>query len=139
MSAPQPIWRRKPQGQGGLAGGLGGGECEPHGPRGGVQMGGGRRGGSVILMPVPSLPQMASSTGPMDPIGSLELLDLLFDQQDGILRHVELGEAWDHVEDQVRTRWATEPELHSVQRVGLTELNFSKAHHCVACLSYPKG
>ncbi|EFB25368.1 hypothetical protein PANDA_018480, partial [Ailuropoda melanoleuca] len=44
--------------------------------------------------------QMASSTGPMDPIGSLELLDLLFDQQDGILRHVELGEAWDHVEDQ---------------------------------------
>lgn len=24
MSAPQPIWRRKPQGQGGLAGGLGG-------------------------------------------------------------------------------------------------------------------
>ncbi|XP_073743281.1 cyclic AMP-responsive element-binding protein 3-like protein 3 isoform X3 [Callorhinus ursinus] len=44
--------------------------------------------------------KMASSTGPMDPIGSLELLDLLFDQQDGILRHVELGEDWDHVEDQ---------------------------------------
>ncbi|XP_022381582.1 cyclic AMP-responsive element-binding protein 3-like protein 3 isoform X4 [Enhydra lutris kenyoni] len=44
--------------------------------------------------------KMASSGCPLDPIGSLELLDLLFDQQDGILRHVELGEDWDHVEDQ---------------------------------------
>lgn len=68
----------------------------------------------MILMPVPSLPQMASSTGPMDPIGSLELLDLLFDQQDGILRHVELGEDWDHIEDQVRPDQATEPEPHSM-------------------------
>ncbi|XP_057565778.1 cyclic AMP-responsive element-binding protein 3-like protein 3 [Hippopotamus amphibius kiboko] len=44
---------------------------------------------------------MASSTSPMDPIDSLELLDLLFDRQDGILRHVELGEDWGRVEDQV--------------------------------------
>ncbi|GAB5567553.1 cyclic AMP-responsive element-binding protein 3-like protein 3 isoform X1 [Prionailurus iriomotensis] len=46
--------------------------------------------------------KMASSTGPMGPIGSLELLDLLFDHQDGILRHVELGEDWGHLEDQER-------------------------------------
>ncbi|KAG8519109.1 Cyclic AMP-responsive element-binding protein 3-like protein 3 [Galemys pyrenaicus] len=32
---------------------------------------------------------------------SLELLDLLFDRQDGILRHVELGEDWGCAEDQV--------------------------------------
>ncbi|KAK2087064.1 Cyclic AMP-responsive element-binding protein 3-like protein 3 [Saguinus oedipus] len=37
----------------------------------------------------------------MDPIDSFELLDLLFDRQDGILRHVELGEGWGRVEDQV--------------------------------------
>ncbi|KAF5923295.1 hypothetical protein HPG69_005287, partial [Diceros bicornis minor] len=36
--------------------------------------------------------KMASSTGPLGPIDSLELLDLLFDRQDGVLRHVELGE-----------------------------------------------
>uniref|UniRef100_G3T5R7 BZIP domain-containing protein n=1 Tax=Loxodonta africana TaxID=9785 RepID=G3T5R7_LOXAF len=45
---------------------------------------------------------MASPTCPTGPMDSLELLDLLFDQQDGILRHVELGENWDHPEDQVR-------------------------------------
>uniref|UniRef100_A0A8C7ALP3 cAMP responsive element binding protein 3 like 3 n=1 Tax=Neovison vison TaxID=452646 RepID=A0A8C7ALP3_NEOVI len=44
--------------------------------------------------------KMASSSCPLDPIGSLELLDLLFDQKDGILRHVELGEDWDHREKQ---------------------------------------
>ncbi|XP_032162269.1 cyclic AMP-responsive element-binding protein 3-like protein 3 isoform X4 [Mustela erminea] len=44
--------------------------------------------------------KMASSSCPLDPIGSLELLDLLFDQQDGILTHVELAEDWDHVEGQ---------------------------------------
>lgn len=38
----------------------------------------------------------------MGPIDSLELLDLLFDRQDGILRHVDLGEVWNHVGDQVR-------------------------------------
>ncbi|KAB0396924.1 hypothetical protein E2I00_009839, partial [Balaenoptera physalus] len=43
---------------------------------------------------------MASSTSLTCPIDSLELLDLLFDRQDGILRHVELGEDWGHVEDQ---------------------------------------
>ncbi|XP_049731744.1 cyclic AMP-responsive element-binding protein 3-like protein 3 isoform X2 [Elephas maximus indicus] len=46
--------------------------------------------------------KMASPTCPTGPMDSLELLDLLFDQQDGILRHVELGENWDHPEDQVR-------------------------------------
>ena len=65
----------------------------------------------MTLTPVPSLPQMASSTGPMGPIGSLELLDLLFDHQDGILRHVELGEDWGHLEDQVRSRQASDRSL----------------------------
>lgn len=45
---------------------------------------------------------MASSTYSIGPIGSLELLDLLFDQQEGILRHVDLGEDCGHVGDQVR-------------------------------------
>ncbi|XP_032108132.1 cyclic AMP-responsive element-binding protein 3-like protein 3 isoform X2 [Sapajus apella] len=44
--------------------------------------------------------KMASSACPMDPIDSLELLDLLFDRQDGVLRHVELGEGWGRVKDQ---------------------------------------
>ncbi|XP_074193698.1 cyclic AMP-responsive element-binding protein 3-like protein 3 isoform X1 [Rhinolophus sinicus] len=51
--------------------------------------------------------KMASSTYSIGPIGSLELLDLLFDQQEGILRHVDLGEDWGHVGDQkgqVRSR-----------------------------------
>lgn len=43
---------------------------------------------------------MASSTYSIGPIGSLELLDLLFDQQEGILRHVDLGEDCGHVGDQ---------------------------------------
>ncbi|XP_033615456.1 cyclic AMP-responsive element-binding protein 3-like protein 3 [Fukomys damarensis] len=37
---------------------------------------------------------MASPTCAVGPIDSLELLDLLFDRQDGILRHVELAEGW---------------------------------------------
>ncbi|XP_039103521.1 cyclic AMP-responsive element-binding protein 3-like protein 3 [Hyaena hyaena] len=45
--------------------------------------------------------KMASSTGPLGPIGSLELLDLLFDRQDGVLRHVELGEDWGRLDDPV--------------------------------------
>ncbi|XP_078217683.1 cyclic AMP-responsive element-binding protein 3-like protein 3 isoform X3 [Callithrix jacchus] len=44
--------------------------------------------------------KMASAACPMDPIDSFELLDLLFDRQDGILRHVDLGEGWGRVEDQ---------------------------------------
>nr|KAF6479555.1 cAMP responsive element binding protein 3 like 3 [Molossus molossus] len=44
--------------------------------------------------------KMASSTCPMDPINSLELLDLLFDRQDGILRHVDMGKDWCHAGDQ---------------------------------------
>uniref|UniRef100_G1QRF8 cAMP responsive element binding protein 3 like 3 n=1 Tax=Nomascus leucogenys TaxID=61853 RepID=G1QRF8_NOMLE len=47
--------------------------------------------------------KMASTACPMEPIDSFELLDLLFDRQDGILRHVELGEDWGHVKDQVRS------------------------------------
>ncbi|XP_025717191.1 cyclic AMP-responsive element-binding protein 3-like protein 3 isoform X2 [Callorhinus ursinus] len=62
--------------------------------------------------------KMASSTGPMDPIGSLELLDLLFDQQDGILRHVELGEDWDHVEDQVLPGPDSDDFLNSILTSG---------------------
>ncbi|XP_007949229.1 cyclic AMP-responsive element-binding protein 3-like protein 3 [Orycteropus afer afer] len=46
--------------------------------------------------------KMASLACPMGPMDSLELLDLLFDQQDGVLRHVELGERWDHPKDQVQ-------------------------------------
>ncbi|XP_037021170.2 cyclic AMP-responsive element-binding protein 3-like protein 3 isoform X1 [Artibeus jamaicensis] len=44
--------------------------------------------------------EMASSTCPVGPFSSLELLDLLFDRQDGILRHADLGEDWSHVGDQ---------------------------------------
>ncbi|KAM8763535.1 cyclic AMP-responsive element-binding protein 3-like protein 3 isoform 1-T1 [Rhynchonycteris naso] len=44
--------------------------------------------------------KMASSTCPVGLMNSLELLDLLFDRQDGILRHVDLGEDWDPVGDQ---------------------------------------
>ncbi|XP_019509073.1 PREDICTED: cyclic AMP-responsive element-binding protein 3-like protein 3 isoform X1 [Hipposideros armiger] len=44
--------------------------------------------------------KMASSTCSVGPIDSLELLDLLFDRQDGILRNVDLGEDWSHVGDQ---------------------------------------
>lgn len=95
----------------------------------------------MTLTPAPSLPQMASSTGPLGPIGSLELLDLLFDRQDGVLRHVELGEDWGHLDDPVRTRQASEP--------GLTRLGAAFRAHgarpqrstslCVEPLSYPEG
>ncbi|KAM5238814.1 cyclic AMP-responsive element-binding protein 3-like protein 3 [Ctenodactylus gundi] len=44
--------------------------------------------------------QMASPTCAVGPMDSLELLDLLFDRQDGILRHMELGEGWGHSKDQ---------------------------------------
>lgn len=67
----------------------------------------------MTLMLFPSLLQIASSTCPMDPINSLELLDLLFDRQDGILRHVDLGEDWGHAGDQVRAPLQT--DLHSAQ------------------------
>ncbi|CAD7685794.1 unnamed protein product [Nyctereutes procyonoides] len=62
--------------------------------------------------------RMASSAGPLDPIGSLELLDLLFDQQDGILRHVELGEDWDHVGDQVLPGPDSDDFLNSILAPG---------------------
>lgn len=50
----------------------------------------------------------------MGPIDSLELLDLLFDRQDGILRHEDLGEDWGHVGDQVRPPTAARTPLSSV-------------------------
>ncbi|XP_046952634.1 cyclic AMP-responsive element-binding protein 3-like protein 3 isoform X2 [Lynx rufus] len=62
--------------------------------------------------------KMASSTGPMGPIGSLELLDLLFDHQDGILRHVELGEDWGHLEDQVLPGPDSDDFLNSILASG---------------------
>ncbi|XP_006902226.1 PREDICTED: cyclic AMP-responsive element-binding protein 3-like protein 3 [Elephantulus edwardii] len=45
---------------------------------------------------------MASPACPLGPMDSLELLDLLFDRQDGVLRHVELGESWEQTEDQIQ-------------------------------------
>uniref|UniRef100_A0A6I8NKF4 cAMP responsive element binding protein 3 like 3 n=1 Tax=Ornithorhynchus anatinus TaxID=9258 RepID=A0A6I8NKF4_ORNAN len=43
-----------------------------------------------------------ASTCPPGPTESLELLDLLFDRHDGILRHVDLeGSDWTHLEDSV--------------------------------------
>ncbi|XP_055975721.1 cyclic AMP-responsive element-binding protein 3-like protein 3 isoform X2 [Sorex fumeus] len=45
--------------------------------------------------------KMASSLCPLGPLDSLELLDLLFDGQDGILRHMEMGTDWRHTEEQV--------------------------------------
>ncbi|XP_048197917.1 cyclic AMP-responsive element-binding protein 3-like protein 3 [Perognathus longimembris pacificus] len=46
--------------------------------------------------------KMASPACAVGPMDSVELLDLLFDRQDGILRHVELGGDWGHSsEDQV--------------------------------------
>ncbi|XP_004619563.2 cyclic AMP-responsive element-binding protein 3-like protein 3 isoform X1 [Sorex araneus] len=44
--------------------------------------------------------KMATSLCTMGPLDSLELLDLLFDGQDGILRHVEMGADWRPAEDQ---------------------------------------
>ncbi|XP_020750972.2 cyclic AMP-responsive element-binding protein 3-like protein 3 isoform X3 [Odocoileus virginianus] len=58
--------------------------------------------------------KMASSTSPMGPIDSLELLDLLFDRQDGILRHVELGEDWGRGEDQVLPGADSDDFLNSI-------------------------
>ncbi|XP_040097910.1 cyclic AMP-responsive element-binding protein 3-like protein 3 isoform X3 [Oryx dammah] len=58
--------------------------------------------------------KMASSTSPMGPIDSLELLDLLFDRQDGVLRHVELGEDWDHGKDQVLPGADSDDFLNSI-------------------------
>ncbi|CAH6779247.1 cyclic AMP-responsive element-binding protein 3-like protein 3 isoform X1 [Phodopus roborovskii] len=40
--------------------------------------------------------KMVSPACTMGPLDSLELLDLLFDRQDGILRNVELAEGWSH-------------------------------------------
>lgn len=87
------------------------------------QMGGGQERGCMTLTGVPSSPQMASSTSPMGPIDSLELLDLLFDRQDGVLRHVELGEGWGHGEDQVITQCVVPTVPHLQVRAG-TPLSF---------------
>lgn len=46
---------------------------------------------------------MESPACAMGALDSLELLDLLFDRQDGILRNVELAGSWAHAgEEQVR-------------------------------------
>ncbi|XP_076977246.1 cyclic AMP-responsive element-binding protein 3-like protein 3 isoform X2 [Tamandua tetradactyla] len=58
--------------------------------------------------------KMASSAFPMGPIDSLELLDLLFDRQDGILRHLDLGEGWGHSEGQVLQGPEPEDFLNSI-------------------------
>lgn len=55
---------------------------------------------------------MASSACPLGPIDSLELLDLLFDRQDGVLRHVELGKDWGPSQDQVGTPLGPGMALH---------------------------
>lgn len=66
--------------------------------------------GCRVTCPLSLLIQMASSACGMGPLDSLELLDLLFDQQDGILRNVELAEAWNHTgEEQVRVPLVTLP------------------------------
>lgn len=56
----------------------------------------GRNWGAVCKNEVFSLSsiQMASSACAMVPLDSMEVLDLLFDGQDGILRNVELAEGW---------------------------------------------
>lgn len=101
----------------------------------------------MTLTGVPSSPQMASSTSPMGPIDSLELLDLLFDRQDGVLRHLELGEDWGRGEDQVITQFVIPTPTPSGQSQDSTQLcaftmhmcDFSKAHCCIRPLSDPKG
>lgn len=66
--------------------------------------------GCRVTCPLSLLIQMASPACGMGPLDSLELLDLLFDQQDGILRNVELAEAWNHTgEEQVRVPLVTLP------------------------------
>ncbi|XP_032990313.1 cyclic AMP-responsive element-binding protein 3-like protein 3 isoform X2 [Rhinolophus ferrumequinum] len=69
--------------------------------------------------------KMASSTCSIGPIGSLELLDLLFDQQEGILRHVDLGEDWGHIGDQQQHHLAAphllRPGTGHCQELVLTE------------------
>ncbi|XP_029773242.1 cyclic AMP-responsive element-binding protein 3-like protein 3 isoform X2 [Suricata suricatta] len=62
--------------------------------------------------------KMASSPGPVGPLGSLELLDLLFDQQDGILRHVELGQDWDRGGEQVLPGPDSDDFLNSILASG---------------------
>ncbi|KAL6063137.1 hypothetical protein STEG23_037789 [Scotinomys teguina] len=44
--------------------------------------------------------KMVSPACAMGPLDSLELLDLLFDRQDGILRNVELAESWSHAREE---------------------------------------
>ncbi|XP_038196276.1 cyclic AMP-responsive element-binding protein 3-like protein 3 [Arvicola amphibius] len=59
--------------------------------------------------------KMASPACGMGPLDSLELLDLLFDRQDGILRNVELVEAWNHTrEEQVLPHSDSDDFLNSI-------------------------
>ncbi|CAO2641338.1 Cyclic AMP-responsive element-binding protein 3-like protein 3 [Lemmus lemmus] len=58
---------------------------------------------------------MESPACGMGPLDSLELLDLLFDRQDGILRNVELAEAWNHTrEEQVLPHSDSDDFLNSI-------------------------
>lgn len=53
----------------------------------------------------------------MGPLNSLELLDLLFDRQDGILRNVELAEGWGHAgKEQVRVPGVDAPSRSAGRR-----------------------
>ncbi|XP_027295140.1 cyclic AMP-responsive element-binding protein 3-like protein 3 isoform X3 [Cricetulus griseus] len=59
--------------------------------------------------------KMASPACTMGPLNSLELLDLLFDRQDGILRNVELAEGWGHAgKEQVLPNSDSDDFLNSI-------------------------
>uniref|UniRef100_A0A8D2DWS3 cAMP responsive element binding protein 3 like 3 n=1 Tax=Sciurus vulgaris TaxID=55149 RepID=A0A8D2DWS3_SCIVU len=58
--------------------------------------------------------KMASPAGAMGPMDSLELLDLLFDGQDGVLRHVELAEGWSLADPQVLPGSDSDDFLNSI-------------------------
>lgn len=67
--------------------------------------------GCNVTCPLSLLIQMAPPACGMGPLDSLELLDLLFDRQDGILSNVELAEVWNHTgEEQVRVPLLTLPD-----------------------------
>ncbi|XP_051033237.1 cyclic AMP-responsive element-binding protein 3-like protein 3 isoform X2 [Phodopus roborovskii] len=59
--------------------------------------------------------KMVSPACTMGPLDSLELLDLLFDRQDGILRNVELAEGWSHAgKEQVLPNSDSDDFLNSI-------------------------
>lgn len=75
-----------------------------------------------------SLIQMASPACAMAPLDSMEVLDLLFDRQDGILRNVDLAESWILTrEEQVRV--PREISSHSQGGAQDTPLNWVASKH----------